>query len=114
MKITNDRTDESILEELGRRLERARIDAALTQADLAREAGVSKRTVERIEAGHAYQLPSLLRVLRVLRLLDGLEVLVPGAGLRPMERLDEDKPRRQRAPRKRARRASAWTWDDKA
>jgi transcriptional regulator with XRE-family HTH domain len=77
MKITTDLTDIAVLHEIGDRLERRRIDAQLTQAQLAEEAGVSKRTVERIEAGHSTDSVMLLRVLRVLKLFEALDQLVP-------------------------------------
>ena len=66
MRITSELTDTAVLHEIGDRLERRRIDAGLTQAQLAEEAGISKRTVERIEAGHSTDFVMLLRVLRVL------------------------------------------------
>ena len=69
-------TDTAVLRELGERLERRRIDAGLTQARLAEEAGISKRTVERIAAGHSCDFVMLLRVLRVLNLLEELDQLV--------------------------------------
>ena len=60
-------TDEQLLAELGRRLARCRLDMDATQAALAFEAGISKRTLERIEAGASVQTTSLIRVLRALR-----------------------------------------------
>lgn len=51
MHITNENDDETILAELGRRLARTRLERNISQQGLATEAGVSKRTVERIEAG---------------------------------------------------------------
>ena len=76
MQITSELTDQAVLQEIGERLERRRIDAGLTQAQLAEEAGVSKRTVERIAAGHSTDFVLLLRVLRVLKRLDALDQLV--------------------------------------
>jgi transcriptional regulator with XRE-family HTH domain len=73
MRITHDLTDQAVLHEIGDRLERRRLDAGLTQAQLAEEAGISKRTVERIEAGHSTDFVMLLRVLRVLQLLEALD-----------------------------------------
>lgn len=81
-------SDDAILKELGIRLTRHRIDQQLTQSALAHEAGVSKRTVERIEAGASAQMSSLVRVLRVLDLLPGLETLAPDPGIRPMDLLN--------------------------
>jgi transcriptional regulator with XRE-family HTH domain len=51
MKITKQATDEVILGELGGRLAKIRLEHNLTQAQLATQAGVAKRTVERWEAG---------------------------------------------------------------
>jgi len=76
MRITFELTDMAVLHEIGNRLERRRIDAGLTQAQLAEEAGISKRTVERIEAGHSTDFVMLLRVLRVLKLLEALDQFV--------------------------------------
>jgi transcriptional regulator with XRE-family HTH domain len=84
MKITAQLTDSAVVHEIGGRLERRRLDAGLTQARLAEEAGVSKRTVERIEAGHSTDFIMLLRVLRVLKLLDALDQWVPDLPQSPL------------------------------
>ena len=84
MRITSELTDLAVLREIGDRLERRRIDAGLTQAQLAEEAGISKRTVERIEAGHSTDFVMLLRVMRVLKLLEALEQLVPDLPQSPL------------------------------
>lgn len=114
MKISELTSDEAILGELGKRIARCRLDLSLTQADVAERAGVSKRTLERIEAGASAQLSSLIRIFRVLDLMPGVEQLLPEAGPRPMELLKHKGKVRQRASsRKRAERsAEAWSWDD--
>jgi transcriptional regulator with XRE-family HTH domain len=84
LKITPELTDVAVLHEIGERLMRRRIDAGLTQAQLAEEAGVSKRTVERIEAGRSTDFAMLLRALRALKLLDALDQLVPDLGPGPL------------------------------
>ena len=70
-------TDTAILAILGKRVERHRIEAGLTQAELAERAGIGKRTLERLEAGRGTELVTLLRVLRILNSLEGLERLLP-------------------------------------
>jgi transcriptional regulator with XRE-family HTH domain len=114
--IHNAMSDGAILAELGTRLARFRVDAGLTQQALAEQAGVSKRTLERIEAGEPSQLPSLIRILRVLDLLHLLDVAIAAPAPRPMELL-----RNQRKPRQRVRNKSAiakpaetsrWVWGD--
>jgi len=84
MKITAELTDKAVLLEIGERLERRRIGAGLTQAELAEEAGISKRTVERIEAAYSTDFVMLLRVLRVLKLLEALDQLVPDLPQSPL------------------------------
>ena len=69
MEISKLLTDDAILAEIGARVTRYRIHLQLTQADLADRAGVSKRTVERIEAGTSAQMSSMIRVLRALDLV---------------------------------------------
>lgn len=108
--------DGAILEELGKRLGQRRIAKGLTQAELAREAGVSKRTVERIEAGAAAQTLNLVRILRVLDLLDGIGQLVPEAGPSPMDLLKRKGKARKRATSRRAATPAHdnWSWGDDA
>jgi transcriptional regulator with XRE-family HTH domain len=84
MRITIELTDQAVLREIGERLERRRIDAGLTQAELAEEAGISKRTVERIEAGRSTDFAMLLRLLRVLKLLEPLELWIPDLPQSPL------------------------------
>ena len=113
MKISNLLTDEAILAELGARLAHRRVELRFTQADVAREAGVAKRTLERIEAGESSQLSNLLRVLRVLDLLPVLERAIPAAKPGPMEMLENKGKLRQRASRSRKDEAGKpWSWDD--
>ncbi len=97
--MDNHWTDAAALAEVGGRIAALRLRRQWRQADLAFEAGVSKRTVERIEAGTSVQTALFLRVLRALELLDGLELLVPAAGPTPMELLRLQTNRRKRGRR---------------
>ena len=105
-------TDAAILAILGARLERHRIAADLTQAALAERAGVSKRTLERIEAGQGSELASLLRILRALNLLGSVDALIPELPASPLE----DLKRKGRVRRRVRPRASSpaptrsWEW----
>lgn len=89
MIVNNETSDEAILNELGKRLAQRRIARQLSQATLAAEAGVAKRTVERIEAGESVQLVTLMRLCRVLDLLDGLDQWLPESVPSPMALLKE-------------------------
>jgi transcriptional regulator with XRE-family HTH domain len=112
MQITKLLSDEAILAELGSRIGQHRVDQSLTQAELASQAGVSKRTVERIEAGASTQLSSLIRVLRVLELLPNFERAIPAAGPRPMDLLKRKGKVRQRASGVKSAGGDAepWSW----
>lgn len=113
MKIKGLLTDEAILAELGGRLARRRLELQLTQEMLAEQAGVSKRTVERIEAGATTQTSTLIRILRVLELLDRLETLVPEAGPRPMDLVKlKGKARKRASGRRKSTDAGPWQWGD--
>lgn len=84
MKIHKTLSDEIILKELGARMARQRLDLGMTQAMLAEQAGISKRTLERLEAGASTQLTSFIRILRVLELIHGVDQLLPEEGPAPM------------------------------
>ncbi len=103
MRIDDNKTNPSILKELGRRLASERLRQGRTQAALAVDSGVSKRTIERIESGHSAQIGSVISLLRALNLLDRLDQLIlqdedPAAGLYlldlPIEQLTVGKRRR--------------------
>ena len=77
MRITGSLTDVAVLTELGARIAGRRIEFQLTQAAVAEQAGIAKRTLERMEAGQTSQLATLIRVLRVLEAASGLDSLIP-------------------------------------
>ena len=106
------RSDASVLADLGERLTSARLARNLTQSELAQTAGVSKRTVERLEAGRSGQLTSFVRVLRALDLLGGLEAALPAAEPGPMDLLRRDGRAPKRASRSEEERFGPWTWAD--
>jgi len=114
MKIVNDSSDKAVLEELGRRVARYRLNRNLTQAAFAAEAGVSQRTVHRIEHGHSTQATNLIRVLRALGLLDNVEALVPEPAASPVQQVRLRGKQRQRASSSPAAAPAdePWSWGD--
>ena len=78
-------SERAVLEELGRRLQDARLNANLAQAEVARKAGVSRRALQNLERGRVCTLPLLIRVLRVLGKLQQLEALLPETGPSPIQ-----------------------------
>ena len=117
MKIGAELADGSVLRELGERLTRIRLGRDLTQAVLAEQAGVSKRTVERLEAGEvATQLSGFLRVCRVLGLLERFDTLVPEPLPSPMAQLKLQGRKRRRASGQKAGapQPKKWTWGNES
>ncbi len=127
MKISTLLTDDAILAEIGSRIARRRLELQLTQSDVAEQAGIGKRTLERVEAGASAQLSNIIRILRVLELVEGLEGVIPDEQPRPMELLKRKGKVRQRASKPRDADPSSksasqsaqqikepkpWSWDD--
>ena len=102
MKITGLLTDDAVLAELGARIAGRRVELQLTQAAVAEQAGIAKRTLERMEAGQTSQLGTLVRVLLVLDAASGLDSLIPESGPRPIDLLKQKGKVRQRASGRRA------------
>ena len=100
---------------MGRRLAHLRLERNRTQAQLAEEAGVSKRTVERLETGSvATQLSGFIRVCRVLDVLERFDMFIPGPVASPVEQLKLHGRKRQRASPGRLSKpvAAQWQWGD--
>jgi transcriptional regulator with XRE-family HTH domain len=100
--------------EIGRRLESARLAANVSQAELAAEAGVSRRTITRLESGEGVSVNTLIRVLRALGLGDRLAALLPEAEVSPIDRVRLKGQTRQRARPAARPEAGGWTWSDDA
>ncbi len=99
MRFDEITTDAGVLAELGRRLERHRLERNLTQAEMAVEAGIGQATVQRAERGQSVQMTSMIKLLRTLGLLAGLDLAVPASIELPIAQLE----REQRKIRRRAR-----------
>ena len=115
MKLAKQTTDEAILRELGERLARVRLEHNLTQAQLARQAGVSKSTVQRLELGSvATQLSGFIRVCRVLDLIERFELLIPEPVPSPVAQLKLRGKTRRRASTAKppASPAKKWQWGE--
>lgn len=113
MKNFDTQSDSAVLEEIGARIARRRLSLELTQAELAEQSGIGKRTLERVEAGETTQFSTIIRIFRVLGLLPKLDQLLNEPAVRPLEAAARKGKARQRAPRKRSTSSTqAWSWDD--
>ncbi|HEY3828219.1 MAG TPA: helix-turn-helix domain-containing protein [Solirubrobacteraceae bacterium] len=112
-------TDASVLAELGRRLERHRLERNWTQAAAAAAAGIGQATVQRAEGGKSVQMTSMIKLLRALGLLSGLDLAVPESIDLPIAQLEREQRRQTRRRASGRRRAPAaesaeehWTWGE--
>ena len=113
MSITKQTTPQAALKELTARLERFRMESGLTQAQLAAQSGVSKRTIERIENGCDLQITTLVRLLRVLELADRLDQLIPEQTVSPIDMLKgKTEPPKRARHKKTAKTEKPWKWGD--
>lgn len=109
--------DAAVLREIGERVARLRLRRNLTQAELAKRAGVSKRTVLRLESGESTQLTNLIRVLRALGMLEDVLRAIPAAQASPIEQLQANGKQRRRAspsssPPRPGQKNGPWRWGD--
>lgn len=70
-------TIDELAREMGERLRHCRLRRRLEQTELAERAGLSDRTVRALEKGTGSSVDSLLRVMKALGILEGLDALVP-------------------------------------
>jgi len=115
MKIEPVMTDDSLLKLIGARLAGLRLAKNITQSQLADQAGLGVRTVQRLELGAtATQLSGFVRVCRVLGLVERFDVFIPEPAVSPIAQLKLHGRQRQRASRKSAATGdkSKWTWAD--
>ena len=110
-------TDTAVLVELGERLARHRLQRNWTQAQAAAEAGVGQATVQRMERGRSVQMTSMVKLLRALDLLGGLDGAIPEPIDLPIAQLEREERRvrrRARGPRRPPEESTEdqWTWGD--
>ena len=105
MRISPSSATGEILRELGERLRRLRLQDNTTVSELAEKAGLGERTIGRAEAGENTSLESLVKLLRALGRLDGLEAMLPEPLVSPIQLSENRVRKRQRAyaPRRKRR-----------
>ena len=96
---------------LCKRLEEIRLSKNISQAALAKQAGVSRSTMTRIADGQSISLDSFIRVVKALGLADHLAVLLPDPDVRPVELARHEGQHRRRASGKR-KVSKPWSWGD--
>jgi len=98
--ILDDFNPQAIAAGIASRMQQARINLNLTQADLARRSGVSLGSLKRFEREYEISLKHLLQIALVLDELGDFRQLFPSNQFQSMDELLESKKKTQR---KRAR-----------
>ena len=95
----NNMSPAAISAELGGRLKRARLNADITQAELARRTGLNRRTILNAEKGKV-QLENFVSILLALDIIDQLNLFLPETELSPLQLAKFKGQERKRASRK--------------
>lgn len=98
-------TPVAIAEQLGQRLQTARLNQGLTQVEVAERAGVSRNIVLSAEKGKV-QLENLVAILQALNLTDQLDQFLPPQPISPIQLAKLQGKQRQRAPRRTANKSN--------
>ncbi len=114
--------DAAILRELGDRLRRERLEQNLTQADLAKRTGVSRRTIQKTEEGRGGDARDADRSATGAGAAGPVGVAVAGAAISPVQLLKLRGKVRKRAsgagrksnsnPASQVREGSQWQWGE--
>jgi putative transcriptional regulator len=106
-------TSDQIEAALCKRLESIRLSRNITQTQLAEEAGVSPRTIGRLEKGQGVSMDTFIRIIMALSIQQNLEALLPDPTVRPIERVGMGAQARKRArPSKSIDELPTWSWGD--
>ena len=116
MSMDTGMNDAALLKLVGQRIAALRLALNMTQEQLAEQAGLALRTVQRMELGAvATQLSGFLRVCRVLGLVERLDAFLPPPVASPMQQLRQAGRVRRRASGQRPEtRPGTWTWGERA
>ncbi len=100
MKEEAFRTPEELQTSLGQRLRKLRLSRNLDQLTTAGKAGISEKALRNLEAGRGSTVETLLRTLKALDSLQGIEMLAPDVTVNPLALLRSPKaPQRVRRSR---------------
>jgi len=86
---------EELQSRLGEQLQSLRLAKDLDQRTTAEKAGISEKALRNLEAGRGSSVESLLRVLKALDSLEGIEMLAPKPSVNPLALLRSTKVRKR-------------------
>jgi transcriptional regulator with XRE-family HTH domain len=78
-------SDQAIVRELGLAIRQMRLQANLTQQEVASKAGLDRVTISKLENGGSASLITLIQILRVVDQLDVLNAIHEGGSTSPLQ-----------------------------
>lgn len=118
MKFYEVMSDSTVLGLIGSRISDLRLAQDRTQAQVAKEAGIGIRTLQRMEAGEvATRLSGFVGVCRVLGIAGRFELLLPELQISPIDQLKLQGKKRERASGTKPKiilkeEPTTWKWGD--
>ncbi len=85
MKISKELPANAVVSELGKRIQKYRLDMNMKQAELAAKSGVSIATIRRIEAGEDISFLRVVALLQTMGLSSNLDYLLPEEIVNPVQ-----------------------------
>jgi transcriptional regulator with XRE-family HTH domain len=89
--------------ELGQRIRQLRLSRNIDQRAVAEKAGVTRAALQNLEAGRGSSVQTLLRILKALNYLEGIEMLAPQPTVNPLALLKTKTPPQRARHRRLAR-----------
>ncbi len=85
MKNFDEMNDSAILDLLGERIKKERLNQNMTQFEIAQRAGMDRIVLTRLENGKGCTLGNMIKILRVLGKIDQLDLFLPEPGVSPVQ-----------------------------
>ena len=105
-------SDIAIISEIGKFIKHTRLEQNKTQAQVAKDAGINRWTLSKIENGESISISTLIQILRVLDLLHLLNIFEIDEKISPIEyaKLKEKKRQRARSNKKETKPGEKLEW----
>lgn len=78
------KSNTEVIQDIGKRVQERRLQMNYSQLELAEKCGLSLSLIQRIEKGESVSLINFIQVLRMLQLIEGLELLLPKKEISPI------------------------------
>lgn len=77
------KTDDEIVKEISSRIKKLRIEKNISQELLSRKTGISIHTISNIENGKSFTIENLIKIMRVLDIVERIYDLIPAVENNP-------------------------------